>query len=191
MDSGADADRVGADALVILPTYNEVDGLEPLLRATAEELERAVPGQWRLLVVDDMSPDGTGALCDRLSEEMSELEVLHRQGKAGLGQAYLAGFRHAVGAGAELVAGTVGVRRVEQRHARVEGGPHRVGELLPRLRAGLVEGHQAEADGPHLDAAHLVIADLSCLHGTLVPPGVRRKRRDPHTTGPGAASPGG
>jgi len=88
---------------VTIPTYNEVDGLEPLLRATAQELERAVPGQWRLLVVDDMSPDGTGALCDRLSEEMSELEVLHRQGKAGLGQAYLAGFRRAVGAGAELV----------------------------------------------------------------------------------------
>ncbi len=88
---------------VTIPTYNEVDGLEPLLRATAEELERVVPGQWRLLVVDDASPDGTGDLCDRLAEQMTELEVLHREGKKGLGQAYLAGFRRAVAEGAELV----------------------------------------------------------------------------------------
>ena len=88
---------------VTIPTYNEIDGLEPMLRATADELEQTAPGQWKLLVVDDSSPDGTGELADRLAGEIDELEVLHREGKGGLGQAYLAGFRRAVGEGAELV----------------------------------------------------------------------------------------
>ena len=71
----------------------------------------------------------------------------------------------ALGVGAELVTGAVGVRGVEQRDAGVDGGPHGVGELLARLGAGLVEGHQAEPDRTHLDASYLVISDLSCLHG--------------------------
>jgi dolichol-phosphate mannosyltransferase len=54
-------------------------------------------------VVDDNSPDGTGAIADRLAAELGVLEVLHRPGKAGLGQAYLAGFARALGAGAERV----------------------------------------------------------------------------------------
>jgi dolichol-phosphate mannosyltransferase len=88
---------------VTMPTYNEVENLEPLVRATADQLERTVPGGWRLLIVDDASPDGTGELADRLAAEMPQLEVLHRPGKEGLGRAYLAGFRHAVAGGAELV----------------------------------------------------------------------------------------
>jgi dolichol-phosphate mannosyltransferase len=88
---------------LFVPTYDEAANLEPLVRATAEQLERVAPGDWRLLVVDDASPDGTGELADRLAEQMPELEVLHRPGKEGLGKAYLAGFRHAVAGGAELV----------------------------------------------------------------------------------------
>src|SRR4051794_32153301 len=88
---------------VFVPTYNEVQGLEAMVRATVRELELAAPGDWRLLVVDDSSPDGTGELADRLSEEIDGVEVLHRSGKEGLGQAYLAGFRHSLAGGAEFV----------------------------------------------------------------------------------------
>jgi dolichol-phosphate mannosyltransferase len=88
---------------LFVPTYDEAANLEPLVRATSEQLERVAPGDWRLLVVDDASPDGTGDLADRLAERMPEVEVLHRPGKEGLGKAYLAGFRHAVAGGAELV----------------------------------------------------------------------------------------
>jgi dolichol-phosphate mannosyltransferase len=88
---------------LILPTYDEAENLERLVRAVAAELERVVPGDWRLLVVDDASPDGTGDLAERLAGELSEVEVLRRPGKEGLGKAYLAGFAHALGAGAERV----------------------------------------------------------------------------------------
>jgi dolichol-phosphate mannosyltransferase len=57
----------------------------------------------RVLVIDDSSPDGTGELADRLAVELDYVDVLHRDRKEGLGPAYLAGFRHALAAGAELV----------------------------------------------------------------------------------------
>jgi dolichol-phosphate mannosyltransferase len=56
-----------------------------------------------VLVIDDASPDGTGELADRLAEENERVAVLHRRTKEGLGPAYLAGFRHALADGAELV----------------------------------------------------------------------------------------
>jgi len=86
-------------ALVCLPTYNERENLEPMLRALAEVLGPAD----RVLVIDDNSPDGTGELADRLAEELGFVDVLHRQRKEGLGPAYLAGFRQALESGAELV----------------------------------------------------------------------------------------
>jgi len=88
---------------LIMPTYNEAANLDGIVRATAAELERAVPGDHRILVVDDNSPDGTGALADSLALELPSVEVLHRPGKAGLGQAYLAGFALALEAGAQMV----------------------------------------------------------------------------------------
>jgi len=92
-----------ASLWVFLPTYNEVGNLEKVVRATAEALERAVPADWRLLVVDDASPDGTGELADTLAEEIPEVEVLHRTAKDGLGKAYLAGFQYAIERDAEFV----------------------------------------------------------------------------------------
>jgi dolichol-phosphate mannosyltransferase len=62
-----------------------------------------VPGEYRILVVDDNSPDGTGAIADRLANELPALSVLHRRVKSGLGHAYLAGFERALAGGAELV----------------------------------------------------------------------------------------
>ena len=88
---------------VLLPTYNEAGNLEEVVRASAAELERIVPGDWRVLVVDDASPDGTGLLADELAAELPAVEALHRSGKEGLGKAYLAGFRHALAGGAERV----------------------------------------------------------------------------------------
>jgi dolichol-phosphate mannosyltransferase len=88
---------------LFLPTYNEVANLDSVVRASAAQLEAVAPGDWRLLVVDDASPDGTGELADRLADEIEGVEVLHRAAKEGLGRAYLAGFARAVEAGAELV----------------------------------------------------------------------------------------
>ena len=88
--------------VVCLPTYNERDNLEPLVRALGEvfTLHRL---DGRVLVIDDASPDGTGELADRLAAELPWVEVCHRPRKEGLGPAYLAGFSRALAAGAELV----------------------------------------------------------------------------------------
>ena len=83
-------------AVVCLPTYNERENLEAMLRALGDK-------GVRVLVVDDNSPDGTGELADKLAEELDYVSVLHRPGKEGLGPAYLAGFHRALADGAELV----------------------------------------------------------------------------------------
>jgi dolichol-phosphate mannosyltransferase len=88
---------------VIIPTYNEAENIDGIVRATAAELDRLVPGGYRVLVVDDASPDGTGEKADALAQELGEVEVLHRAAKDGLGQAYLAGFARALDGGAALV----------------------------------------------------------------------------------------
>jgi dolichol-phosphate mannosyltransferase len=87
---------------VVLPTYNERENLEPLVRAVRAELTAAAPDH-TILVVDDSSPDGTGALADRLAAADPHVRVLHRPRKEGLGQAYLAGFEVALDHGAELI----------------------------------------------------------------------------------------
>jgi dolichol-phosphate mannosyltransferase len=86
-------------ATVCLPTYDERENLEPMVRALAEVLG---PDD-RVLVVDDNSPDGTGRIADRLAAELEWLDVLHRPHKEGLGRAYLDGFRRALADGAELI----------------------------------------------------------------------------------------
>ena len=88
---------------LIIPTYNEASNLERIVRASLPELERAAPGIHQILIVDDNSPDGTGAIADALAVELPGVEVLHRPGKSGLGQAYLAGFARALERGAERV----------------------------------------------------------------------------------------
>ncbi len=95
--------RMAPAIWIIVPTYNEAGSIEQLLRAVAAELAAAAPGDHRILVVDDGSPDGTGAIAERLGAELGVVEVLHRSGKGGLGQAYLAGFAHALEAGAQLL----------------------------------------------------------------------------------------
>jgi dolichol-phosphate mannosyltransferase len=83
-------------ATICVPTYNERENVERLVRALAG---RGV----RVLVIDDASPDGTGKIADALAAELDWVDVLHRPRKEGLGPAYIAGFRRALGEGAELV----------------------------------------------------------------------------------------
>ena len=85
-------------SLVILPTYNERENL-PLIVPALLETEHL-----RILVVDDQSPDGTGALADRLAaESRGRVSVLHRQGPRGLGRSYLDGMRHALKTDADVI----------------------------------------------------------------------------------------
>jgi dolichol-phosphate mannosyltransferase len=84
--------------VVIMPTYNERANIE----ATANRVRQAVPDA-DLLVVDDNSPDGTGEIADKLAAEDAHVHVLHRTEKAGLGAAYIAGFRWALGEGYEVL----------------------------------------------------------------------------------------
>ena len=85
--------------VICLPTYNERENLERMVRALGEVL----PDDGGVLVIDDSSPDGTGEIADRLAAELAWLEVLHRPAKQGLGRAYVDGFRRALEDGAELV----------------------------------------------------------------------------------------
>ena len=94
---------MNAPVWVVIPTYNEAANVERIVRATASELQRVAGSEFRILVVDDGSPDGTGEIADRLAEELDVVEVLHRRTKDGLGQAYLAGFDRALKGGAEFV----------------------------------------------------------------------------------------
>jgi dolichol-phosphate mannosyltransferase len=91
-----------AGTWLILPTYNEAENVEAVVRASLAQLERA-GGEHTLLIVDDNSPDGTGRIADRLVGELDQVRVLHRPGKEGLGRAYLAGFAVALEDGADLV----------------------------------------------------------------------------------------
>jgi dolichol-phosphate mannosyltransferase len=108
--------------LVVIPTYNERDNLEPIVG----RVRSAVP-EAHILVVDDNSPDGTGKLADELAAADEAIHVLHRTEKNGLGQAYIAGFRWALVAGYDVV--------VEMD----ADGSHRP-EQLPRLLAAVGGG---------------------------------------------------
>lgn len=85
-------------ALVVLPTYDEADNIQPIAHAIL-----AATPDVDILIVDDNSPDGTGALADALAEKHPRVRVLHRPSKEGLGRAYLAGFNIALRDGYDLI----------------------------------------------------------------------------------------
>jgi dolichol-phosphate mannosyltransferase len=111
-----------ADTWVVLPTYNEIDNLAAIVPAILERLPGAT-----VLVVDDASPDGTGALADELAALGQGVRVLHRPGKQGLGRAYLDGFRVALSEGAG---------RIVQMDADWSHDPVRLPALLAPLETG-------------------------------------------------------
>jgi len=80
--------------LIIIPTYNEIENLRPLLKETF-----SFAPETDVLIIDDNSPDGTGTLADQLCEENTHVHVMHRAGKLGLGTAYIAGFKYAIAHG--------------------------------------------------------------------------------------------
>ncbi len=85
-------------SLVIVPTYNEIANLKPLVTAIL-----AVDPCVHVLVVDDGSPDGTGACADEIAARTPRVRVMHRPGKLGLGTAYIAGFRYALARGYDRI----------------------------------------------------------------------------------------
>jgi dolichol-phosphate mannosyltransferase len=124
---------------VVIPTYNEAENLESIVRAATAELGRVVDGEYRILIVDDGSPDGTGQIADRLAAELPSVRVLHRRTKEGLGQAYLAGFDRALEAGAQLLV---------EMDADFSHDPRYLGDLLRASdRADLVLGSRYVAGG--------------------------------------------
>jgi dolichol-phosphate mannosyltransferase len=108
--------------LVVVPTYDEVDNLERIL----ERLHDAVP-EAHVLVVDDASPDGTGELADKLAAGDERVHVLHRTAKAGLGPAYVAGFRWARARGYDVLV---------EMDADGSHAPEQLPDLLAPLQAG-------------------------------------------------------
>jgi len=109
----------GQRTLVIIPTYNEAENLPLIL----DRLFAAVPAA-QALVVDDGSPDGTGEVADKLATEDGRIEVLHRTEKAGLGAAYVAGFRRGLAAGYDVL-------------VEMDADGSHAPEQLPRLLAAL------------------------------------------------------
>ena len=85
---------------LILPTYNEAENIEAIVISAGDVLSAANDGAYKILIVDDGSPDGTGDIADRLAGVREQVEVLHRTEKNGIGPAYLAGFRYALDHGA-------------------------------------------------------------------------------------------
>jgi len=109
--------------LIVIPTYNERESLSEIVKA----VRLAVPDA-TIQIVDDASPDGTGALADDLARADSHVRVLHRAGKAGLGAAYLDAFTRALAEGAWA--------RIVQMDADFSHPPNDVPRLLAALDAG-------------------------------------------------------
>lgn len=93
---------VEASVWLILPTYNEAENIGPIVAAVTQRLGECAR-EHTVLIVDDNSPDGTGDAADLLAQNYPTVRVLHREGKEGLGRAYLAGFELALEGGADLV----------------------------------------------------------------------------------------
>ncbi len=147
---------------VVIPTYNEAMNVERIVRAAGSELDRICPGDYRILVVDDQSPDGTGAIADRLAEDLGTLEVLHRSEKTGLGHAYLAGFAHALDRGAEVLC---------EMDADFSHDPRYLGDLLAAIEdADLVLGSRYVAGGGVRDwgLARRIISRGGGLYARLI-----------------------
>lgn len=83
---------------IVLPTYNEADNIERMLRSLREVIPKAT-----IVVIDDASPDGTGRIAESCAAELGSIEVVHRSGKAGLGSAYRHGFRLAIDRGFDTI----------------------------------------------------------------------------------------
>jgi dolichol-phosphate mannosyltransferase len=150
-------------AWLIIPTYNEVANLEPLVTSVLPLLARAAPAGHRVLIVDDSSPDGTGRLADAMAARLESVEVLHRPSRAGLGPAYLAGFSAALEGGAAYLL---------QMDADFSHDPADVPRLLNRAEQGadLVLGSRYVSGGGVVDwgATRRSISRAGCWYARKV-----------------------
>jgi dolichol-phosphate mannosyltransferase len=151
-------------AWIVVPTYNEAANLEPLVHGIREAAPDA-----HILVVDDDSPAGTGALADAIAARDEHVEVLHRPGKAGLGLAYVNGFAHALRAGAGYVL---------EMDADLSHDPRDVPRLIAAAEAGadLVLGSRYVAGGgvEDWDTLRRVLSRGGCRYArTMLGVGVR------------------
>lgn len=111
----------GARSLVIVPTFNEVESVPEV----TERLFAATAGTVDLLIVDDGSPDGTAALVKEMARDRTDIHLIEREGKQGLGTAYVAGFRWAIERGYDAVV---------EMDADLSHDPADVPRLLHRLQ---------------------------------------------------------
>ncbi len=88
-----------SDSVVIIPTYNEKENIEKMIETVLAIEEH----QFDLLIIDDNSPDGTGAIVDAIAEREERVNILHRAGKLGLGTAYITGFKWSLAQGYQYV----------------------------------------------------------------------------------------
>ncbi|MGI9117379.1 MAG: polyprenol monophosphomannose synthase [Gaiellales bacterium] len=144
--------------VVCLPTYNERENIERMIAAIEAARGRSpIPGD--VLVIDDGSPDGTGAIADRLAAEHAWVHVLHRTAKEGLGRAYLAGFRWALDRGYDYVL---------EMDCDFSHDPGRIPDLVEAARGGadLVLGSRYTHGGGVRDwsLARRVISRGGCLY---------------------------
>ncbi len=147
-----------AETWLILPTYNEAANIEAFVEAVRSEL----PPSRRILIVDDSSPDGTGRIADGLAAANSDVEVLHRPRKEGLGPAYIAGFETALAAGASLVL---------EMDSDFSHDPADLGRLIEGARdADVVLGSRYVEGGgiEEWSAGRRVISRLGCAYARFI-----------------------
>jgi dolichol-phosphate mannosyltransferase len=154
---------MGKNVWLVLPTFNEAENLEEIVAAAARELARVAPDGFRVLIVDDSSPDGTGEIADRLAAASDRVEVLHRSEREGLGPAYIAGFRHAIAAGADLLL---------EMDADFSHDPADIGRLVAAIDGGadVALGSRYTAGGGVTQWGMLrrVVSRGGCLYARLV-----------------------
>ena len=128
----------GDRAVLVLPTFNEIENLDTFIRKV-----RASAPLMHILIVDDNSPDGTGALADSLATELGNMHVLHRSNERGLGSAYRTGFRQVLSASFD---------RVITMDADFSHDPAMIPQFLSTLGNG----------------SHIVVGSRYCAGGSIV-----------------------
>jgi dolichol-phosphate mannosyltransferase len=144
--------------LVMVPTYNEAENIDEVLRRVRDTLPYA-----DVLVIDDASPDGTAEIAEKLDEELGGIDVLRRGAKAGLGSAYRAGFRRGLADGYDVMV---------EMDADLSHDPRALPRLLEGIAAGadLVIGSRYVPGGsiPDWKWVRRTISRLGCVYARLM-----------------------